>query len=351
MTTRDHACQARQAFSAAGLSGRGSASGQTPGVTGPVRVPEMVRRKALAVGPAGERWLDDLPALIADLSAEWRLDVGEAISGGSGAFVANAVMADGLEAVLKVAIPDGLVGHNPFDQELEMLVLGEGRGYVRVLRADEPRRVMLQERLGRPLSALGWPVETQIDAIAATLIQAWRPPPDHVHLQTGAEKAVWLCDFIRTRWEELDGPCPEATIEQAEGYTRSRQEAFDLSTALLIHGDAHPFNILEARRATESSSGFKLIDPEGMISEPAHDLAIPLRDWTNELLAADPVDLGLAWCSQLGQRTNVDPGPIWEWAFIERVSTGLFMLQLGDPYGKRLLTVAAAWTGAHPDHR
>ena len=85
-----------------------------------------------------------------------------------------------------------------------------------------------------------------------------------------------------------------------------------------------------------------------MLSEPAHDLAIPLRDWTAELLSTDPVAQGLAWCYRLGERSGVDPTAIWEWAFVERVSTGLFLLRLGDPLGTRFLDVAAQWTGAHP---
>ena len=50
--------------------------------------------------------------------------------------------------------------------------------------------------------------------------------------------------------------------------------AFDEATAVAIHGDAHPWNVLES-----PAGGFKLIDPDGMWSEPAHDLAIPLRHW------------------------------------------------------------------------
>ena len=39
---------------------------------------------------------------------------------------------------------------------------------------------------------------------------------------------------------------------------------------------------------------------------------------------------------------------IWEWAFIERVSTGLFLMDLGDPLGVPFLAVAAQLTDAPP---
>ena len=212
---------------------------------------------------------------------------------------------------------------------------------------------MLQERLGSPLSSLGLAVEAQIDIIAATVRDGWRPLPARIELRTGAEQATFLEAFVGARWEELGHPCPRPTVELAAQYARSRRDAFDGSTAVLIHGDAHPANILEIPQGSRSTgspstTGFKLIDPDGMRSEPAHDLAIPLRDWTTELQAGDAVELGLAWCERLSNRTDIDPRAIWEWAFVERVSTGLFLLQLGDARGAAFLDVAARWSGAYP---
>lgn len=313
-------------------------------LSGVRRVPDAVRRKARALGSEGERWVDQLAMTVADLEARWGLTVGEAISGGSAAFVAEAVTDDGTPLVLKVAMPDGLEGNGSFDRELETLRLGDGRGYVAVLRSDVTERAMLLERLGRPLSALGYPVERQIDVLAETLDRAWRPAPDAMELRTGAEQAAFLLPFVRSRWERLDAPCPEPVVGRAEAFARSRRDAFDPTTAVLVHGDAHVDNVLEDGRG-----GFKLIDPEGMRSERAHDLAMQLRDWTDELLAvADPAGTGLEWCRRLGERTGVDPVPIWEWAYLERVSTGLFLLELGDPSGAGFLQVAEQWVDAHP---
>lgn len=167
-------------------------------------------------------------------------------------------------------------------------------------------------------------------------------------LPTGAQQAGWLKASIDSSWEELGRPCPRRTIECACAFARSRRDAFDAATAVLIHGDAHPANVLEDTAAGSGANAFKLVDPDGMLSHPAHDLAIPLRDWTEELLASDPVEQGLAWCALIAGRSGVDAGEIWEWAFVERVSTGLFLIQLGDPLGVRFLDVAARWTGAHP---
>jgi streptomycin 6-kinase len=310
------------------------------------QVPEAVRRKALALGADGERWLGGLDREVEELADEWGLTIGRALTGGSGGYVAGAVMAGGADVVVKIALPDGLEGNSPFATELETLRLGGGHGYVRVLRADERRRAMLLERLGAPLADLGLTVEAQIDAVASTLRLAWRPVPASTRLRTGAEQAEFLAGFIRRTWDGTGRPCPPSTVERATAFARRRRDAFDATTAVLVHGDAHPANVLQA--TADAAGGFKLIDPDGMVSEPAHDLAIPLRDWTDELLAADPVELGLRWCARLGERTGVAPQAIWEWAFVERVSTGLFLVHLGDPLGPRLLDVAGRWTAVQP---
>ena len=210
-----------------------------------LRVPEGVRRKARATGPEGEQWLADLPRSIAALEVDWDLRVGHPISGGSGGYVAGAELRDGTPAIVKLAIPEGLEGQGEFAREVRTLQLGDGRGYVRVLRVDLDRRAMLQERLGRPIAALGLPVEEQIDAIAATLRRAWRAIPLDEPLRTGAEQAHWLSEFTAATWAEQGKPCSPATIEQAVAFARARRDAFDPRTSVLIHGDAHPANVLE----------------------------------------------------------------------------------------------------------
>ncbi len=66
-------------------------------------------------------------------------------------------------AVLKVALPP-VNGFAPFGQELRVLRLADGDPYVALLRFDLTRQAMLLERLGEPLSGLGWPVAQQLDA-------------------------------------------------------------------------------------------------------------------------------------------------------------------------------------------
>jgi streptomycin 6-kinase len=107
---------------------------------------------------------------------------------------------------------------------------------------------------------------------------------------------------------------------------------------VLVHGDGHGLNALR------SSTGFKLIDPDGLFAERAYDLAIPLREWSVELLGGDALAVGRERCAQLGRLTGVDTEAIWQWAFVERVSTGLLLLSLeAEQLGREMLAVAEAW--------
>ena len=252
-----------------------------------LEVPPAVQRRVSARGEEGRRWLDQLDATVGRLAAAWRLEVADVLHGGSGGLVVTAVDAAGTELVLKVALPDGLYGHGEFRREREVMLLGQGHGDARVLRVDEPSRALLIERLGRTVADLGRPVEQQIDIIATTLRRGWIPLPTKCKLRTGAEQADWLHGSLEGDWVRLGRPCSLAVITVAQRCAIARRDAYDGVTAVLVHGDAHPANVLEDRTEGDRFGGFKLVDPDGLRSEPARDLAIPLRDWTSELLAGD----------------------------------------------------------------
>src|SRR4051795_4629011 len=68
-----------------------------------VDIPDVVRKKARAVG--ADAWVDELPALVASLETEWQIAVGRAYRDSTEAYVAEATLADGTPAVLKLLVP------------------------------------------------------------------------------------------------------------------------------------------------------------------------------------------------------------------------------------------------------
>jgi streptomycin 6-kinase len=306
-----------------------------------VEVPDLsdaVRRRALAYGEVGAQWLRNLRTIVEELERRWDITIGSTLGGGTAAYVAEATRSDGAAVVVKIAMPATIDGATAFAQTVRTYALSDGRGCARLLAHDADRSALLLERLGRNLDALALPVRRQLEVICGTVKQVWVHVPGDTPLPTGADKAEWLSDFIATTWEALGRPCSAQAIEVALDFAAQRAASFDRASAVLVHGDAHSWNTLEAGAAT-----FKLVDPEGLISEPAHDLAVPMRELNEELLAGDALRLGRERARLLSRLTGMSTTAIWQWGFVERVSTGLYSMKLGDENAREFLEVADRW--------
>jgi streptomycin 6-kinase len=295
-----------------------------------IEVPAVVRNKARAVG--ADDWLEDLPALVAGLAAEWSIEVGHPYQGGTEAFVAEATRADGTQAVLKVLIPGA---GDEASNEATVLGLAGGDGCPVLYGFNSDRSALLMERLGRSMYALRLPFSHRLELLCATARRVWRPAPN-CGLPTGADKARWHANFIVNLWEELDHPCSEEAVDHALACARRREHAHRDEKSVLVHGDVHQLNALE------SGDGFKLVDPDGLLAEAEYDLGVLMRGDPVELLAGDPRDR-VSW---LVARTGLDPVAIWEWGVVERLSSGLLSTQVElQPLGRDCLRAAEAVAG------
>jgi streptomycin 6-kinase len=288
-------------------------------------VPAVLRNKARLAG-AGS-WVDDLPAIVAGLERDWSIVVGAPYTNATEAFVARASLQDGTPAVLKLMVPrDGHVTHN----EITALRLADGDGCVGLLRADEVRHALLLERLGRSLHDFGLPLAERHEILCATVERMWRPAAGS-GLPTGAAKGRWLCDFITTMWTDLDYPCSERVVDHALACAQRRIAAHDDERAVLVHGDVHEWNTLQA------DAGFKLVDPDGLLAEAEYDLGVILREDPADFDAGDPH----ARARWLAQRCDLDATAIWEWSVVERVSSALLLTKVDQqPSGRRMLAAA-----------
>jgi streptomycin 6-kinase len=285
----------------------------------------VVRNKALAAGAAD--WIDGLPELVAGLERDWRITVGRRYNGSTEAFVAQAILDDGTSAVLKLMIP------RPGDHavnEITVLRLIDGDGCPRLLRADPARGALLLERLGRSLDQLGFPVRRRHEILCSTASRVWRPAAG-CGLPTGAGKGRWLIDFITATWADLGRPCSPRAVDDALACAARRIDAHDDERAVLVHGDVHQWNVLEA------GAGFKLVDPDGLLAEAEYDLGVIMREDPVELMHGDPRTRA-RW---LAARCGLDATAIWEWGVVERVSTGLLCTKIDEqPVGRQMLAAA-----------
>jgi streptomycin 6-kinase len=308
-----------------------------------VKVPDAVRVTATAAGPPGLRWLESLGELLTALEDEWDVTVGRTMPGGTASLVAEATRADGTAAVVKVAMPDPGTGRKAMTEEVQVLTLADGRGCVRLLAHDPDRDAVLLERLGRQVHELGLPVQRQIEIICSALRTLWDVEVGDTDLPTLEGKGRWLSDFIVATDQELGHPCSARVIDRAVEYAERRVAGCDPSRAVLLHGDAHAWNTLEDPAG--GPDAFRLVDADGLVGEPEYDLAIPMREFTDELMAGDALRIGHERARFLAHHTGLDEPRIWEWGYIERVSTGLLCAKEGHAEcGRDFLAVAEAWS-------
>jgi len=290
-------------------------------------IPPVVRLRAASLGDEGRRWLAGLPDLVADLEARWSVRVERSLSGGTAAFVGAARTIDGTPVILKLSVPDPDLG-----DEIGTLDRARGRGYVRLLAHDSGRGAMLLEALGPALDRVNLPPERQLEIICQLLATAWMvPPAASGRMAVPRDKATGLDGLVRRLWDELDEPCSPRVLEQALVFARRRADAFDPARTVQLHGDAATANALRVTSARPGAeTGFVFVDPDGFLGDPAYDLGVALRDWGPELLASDdPSGLARHYCRLLAANSGVDEQEIWEWGFLERVSTGLYALAMG----------------------
>ena len=298
-------------------------------------LPPQVINRAKSAGIPGELWLTHLEYLITTLENKWHITVENVLTGGSHAFVAYAYGKKREEYVLKIDMPEDL--GVDFSSSVEALKIAKGNGYAKLYADDLEKKACLIERLGPSLNQLGYPIGKQLQIICSTLQKTWQLPIENAKLTVG--NVDWFEEFIKDAYEKQHHPCTKEVLDQALSYLASRKENEKPSEFVLIHGDPHNNNILQVPMTND----FKFIDPDGLIYEKAYDLGVLMREWVDDYLEA-PLKNGQARCQYLHQLTGVSKQAIWEWGFIQMLSTSLVLLQIGqEDTAKKMLWVLENW--------
>lgn len=275
--------------------------------------------------PALAPILVGLPTLLADLVDRWALTLGEVFDEGLGGPVL-AVESNGRAAVLKI----GRTGP-AFAAQVRTMQAAGGRGYAVVLAADVPRGAVLLERLGPSLASARLAPDEQVRHLTTALRQAWEVEPGGVpDLPHGGDKATELVgiveQFRRTEDDERWGGALDRAVELGQHLASTR----DLRRDVLCHGDPHSGNAL----LSQGIPRYKLVDPDGFLCEPEYDVGVVLRDFSRELLGVGGPRRARALHARLtrqaAEATGTDAERVRQWAFVERVTTGLYLRWFED---------------------
>ena len=230
-------------------------------------IPESLARINIEMyGRSGEEWLRKLPELLAEYERKWSLRIGPPFAGLSYNYAAPATRVDATVAVLKAGYPG-----RELETEAEALRLYDGRGAARLLAEDVRHGVLLIEWLSPGTRLTDVPGDSRATSIAAQLMkQLWRPVPQAHPFPTVAD---WAQGMVRLRaaFNGGTGPYPPALVDEAE--TLFAVLLSSQSEQVLLHGDLHHGNILEADRQP-----WLAIDPKGVVGEAAYEVGAFLRN-------------------------------------------------------------------------
>ncbi len=214
-------------------------------------------------------------------------------------------------AALKVSYPDL---HQPLEDVVTALSLWDGRGAVRLLRPDLPRRALLLEHLGAERFLRSVPVAERL-AVAGALLRRLAVPATFPQLGVIAGT---IARNLVARWEQLGRPLPRRVVEQT----------VELALALaptapepVVNWDLHYDDVL-----TGVHEPWLAVDPAVLSGDPAWGLA-PLLWWPLEEIEAAG---GVLWAlERLGDVAGLEPGTARAWTFVRTVDYWLMGLEHG----------------------
>lgn len=288
--------------------------------------PDFVARMKVVYGDAGVEWATHLPETVEALACRRQATLGPTVEPLTYSFVAEATMADGRAAMLRIAYPG-----EEQTASIRAMVLYAGDGAARVLAHDEAEGAMLMERVtpGTPLSRAA--LEEESTAIAAAVMRRlWRPLPDgHGFF----ELPRWTREL---REFPLDGApgyqrLPRETVVRAQGMLQDLLASE--GPPVLLHGDLHHENILDA-----GEGRWLAIDPKGLAGEREFDIGAFMMNPIPGLLAMERPGAVLerrieAFATELG----FDGQRVRAWSFVYPVLSAAWSARGGDgSYGIRV---------------
>lgn len=227
-----------------------------------MQIPSELTARA-GLGDDWATWLDALPRLVDELVEEWELRPQGPVWNGYCSVAIPVRTASRQAAVLKVGLPD-----EESAPEAVALQRWQGRGAVRLLRADPARRALLLERLSRTDLSDHWDQQA-CEIVAGLYAQLHVPvmpqlPSQRARVQRWAEQL---------RADAREVPIPRRMVDEALTLARDLTAEPD---RCVIHGDLHYANVLLGSRDGEDH--WFATDPKPANGEPAYELEPMLRN-------------------------------------------------------------------------
>lgn len=258
-------------------------------------------------------WLDEVPALVAEIVADWELAFDGAPRHGMGALVLPVRTPAGRPAVLKLVLP-----HEEAEHEHLGLQAWHGDGAVQLLRADPRRFALLLERLHADEDLTSVPVDEACEIVAGFY------PRLHVPALPQLRRLSSYVDHWTGRLAQLpaDARLPRRLVEQAVSLGRSFT-ADEQTDQRMIHGDLHYLNVLAGDREP-----WLVIDPKPMAGDPHYEVAPMLWNrWEEAVQTGNLRDAVRRRFHMLVDAAGLDEARARDWVVVREMHNALWTIE------------------------
>ncbi len=260
-------------------------------------------------GLTGQHWLEQAPTLIASIAKTWGLAELTPLPNLTHNYVLSGVK-DGKPIILKLSI-------NPDELEQEAMLLNAFADYgaVAVL-AEQPGALLLECAIpGTTLKNYFPAQENESINIAAAVIKKLHQAP-----LAQPEKFKPITTWLNTI--HSTAKIPAQYLNKA--IILKNHLLSSAAPPVLLHGDLHHDNILQHQ------DGWVVIDPKGVIGEPAYEVAAFICNPIPELLqhpnAGQLVQHRIITFADI---LNIPADRIYQWCFVQAVLAWIWNLEDG----------------------
>jgi streptomycin 6-kinase len=258
-------------------------------------------------GEQGKEWLDELPELVAAISSKLELRDLKAVANLTYNYVLSGFQGDN-PIILKLGLDN--VG---LKREALALKCFAGCGAVKVLAKDEGMLLLERAVPGTSVKNYFLDKEQESIEIACGVIKKLHQtniPTTHnfPHIKD------WLAALDK-EWSIPDEYLQKARQLRDQLLQTSKPDVF-------LHGDLHHDNILQ------NGNDWLVIDPKGVLGEPAYEVAAFIRNPMPELLHHDDApNIILNRISRFAELLGIPAKRIHDWCFVQAVLVWVWALE------------------------
>lgn len=258
-------------------------------------------------GDKGKVWLAELPAIVSAISSRLGLCDLKEVTNLSYNYVLSGFQGDN-HIILKLGLD-----HKTLAREAFALRCFAGYGTVKVLAEDDGMLLLERAVPGTSLKSYFPTNENESIEIACGVMQKLHQaniPVTHnfPHIKD------WLAAL------DKDWAIPDAYLKKARKIQDQLLQTSE--TDIFLHGDLHHDNILQ------NGNDWAVIDPKGVIGEPAYEVAAFIRNPIPELLNhADAPNIILNRITRFSEALKLSERRIIDWCFVQAVLAWVWALE------------------------